>query len=164
MTSYKLLEKLFKTQKKRLIEEQKQQEDLKKVFAEAVEPSIKSINVAPFAEANYNADNKTLVVTIKDGSQDFAKIKGTNAMVALEKLATGKNLTAFKIGVNKITVAGQTLDQLKSDITVTAYSQIIAADGNVNTLSDFVGNTIKVTVYLEKDGVKATDTYTVEFK
>lgn len=133
-------------------------------FAEAVEPSIKSINVAPFAEANYNADNKTLVVTIKDGSQDFKKIKGTNAMVALEKLATGENLKAFEIGGNKVYVAGATLDQLKSDITVIAYSQIIAKDGSVNTLSDFVGNTIKVKVYLEKDGVTAEDTYTVEFK
>lgn len=85
-------------------------------------------------------------------------------MVALEKLATGKNLTAFKIGVNKVYVAGATLDQLKSDITTLAYSQIIPADGNVNTLSDFVGNKIEVKVYLEKDGVTAEDTYTVEFK
>lgn len=85
-------------------------------------------------------------------------------MVALEKLATGENLKAFEIGGNKVYVAGATLDQLKSDITVIAYSQIKAADGSVNTLSDFVGNTIKVKVYLEKDGVTAEDTYTVEFK
>lgn len=85
-------------------------------------------------------------------------------MVALEKLATGENLTAFEIGGNKIEVKGRTVDELKAAITTLAYSQIKATDGNVNTLSDFVGNKVEVKVYLEKDGVKAEDTYTVEFK
>ncbi|QQE46961.1 Uncharacterised protein [Peptoniphilus harei] len=85
-------------------------------------------------------------------------------MVALEKLATGKNLTAFEVKGNKVEVKGVSKDDLKAAITTLAYSQIKPADGSVDTLSDFVGNKIEVKVYLEKDGVKAEDTYTVEFK
>ncbi|WP_062551487.1 hypothetical protein [Peptoniphilus phoceensis] len=85
-------------------------------------------------------------------------------MVALEKLATAKNLTAFEIAGNKVPVKDMTTDQLKAAITTIAYSTIKAEDGSVNTLSDFVGNKLEVKVYLEKDGVTAEDTYTVEFK
>ena len=151
--------------KKKLIEQEQQKvEDLKKALADEVNPSLESINVEPFAEKNYNPETKTLVITIKDGEKDFKAIKGTGAMVALEKLATGKNLTAFEVKGNKVEVKGVSKDDLKAAITTLAYSQIKPADGSVDTLSDFVGNKIEVKVYLEKDGVKAEDTYTVEFK
>lgn len=85
-------------------------------------------------------------------------------MVALEKLATGKNLTAFEVKGNKVEVKGVSKDDLKAAITTLALNSIEAKDGNIDTLSDFVGNKLEVKVYLEKDGVKAEDTYTVEFK
>lgn len=137
---------------------------LTKELADEVEPSIDGINVDPFAEKSYDPETKTLVITIKDGEKEFTAIKGTGAMVALEKLATAKNLTAFEIAGNKVPVKDMTTDQLKAAITTIAYSTIKAEDGSVNTLSDFVGNKLEVKVYLEKDGVTAEDTYTVEFK
>lgn len=105
-----------------------------------------------------------MTVTIKDDDADFMKIKGTNAVVALEKLVTGKNLKAFEIAGQKIELEGKKDSEIKQLILLLPYSTIKATDGSIDTLSDFKGNEFDVKVYLEKDGVKAEDTYKVIFK
>lgn len=85
-------------------------------------------------------------------------------MVALEKLITTKNLTAFEISGAKVETEGKTKDQLKGDITTLVMGNLEADDGHLDTLSDLKGKTIEVKVYLEKDGVKAEDTYKVVVK
>lgn len=87
-------------------------------------------------------------------------------MVALKDLVDNHNLVAYQIeGFDKrdLTTAKTTED----------FAQIVSFDLGVAlnkkndpkfTLKDAKGQTVKVTVYLEKGNEKATDVYTVEVK
>lgn len=85
-------------------------------------------------------------------------------MVALEKLVETKNLTAFEINGGKVETEGRSKDQLKAAIIGLIINNLQADDGNLDTLSDLKDKTYEVKVYLEKDGVKAEDTYNVVVK
>lgn len=139
-------------------------QQLRDELANSVEPAIERINLQQLAEKDYNKDNKTLTVTILDGTAKISEIKNTGAMVALQDLATAKNLTAFEVNGKKVETAGRSTEELKEAITLFAVEALKADDGNLDTLSDLKGKTISVKVYLATDKATATDTYTVNFK
>lgn len=141
------------------------EELLRKELSDAVKPAVDGIKLdEKVATKAYDADNKTLTVTVVDGDAKIKEIKNTGAMVALEELATAKNLTAFEVNGKKVETKDRTTDELKAAILALTAEALEAEDGNLDTLSDLQGKTVKVNVYLEKDGVKAEDVYTVMFK
>lgn len=82
-------------------------------------------------------------------------------MVALEDLAKNENLVAFQIGNQvKKEVADKTTAELKNFITLDLAN---AFNAGTATLEAYKGKTVEIKVFLEKDGVKAEDTYTIEF-
>lgn len=138
---------------------------LKDELAKAVKPAIDSINLKDFATKEYDEANKTLNVTIVKDDAKISEIKNTGAMVALQELATAKNLTAFEVNGKKVETAGKSTEELKEAITLFA-AEALKTDGgkSIEKLADIKGKSVSVKVYLEKDGVKTTDTYTVNFK
>ena len=86
-------------------------------------------------------------------------------MVALEKLIDNKYVVAYQVeglekrDVKAIKEAGG-LNALKQIIGSDAAS-IKPSEAGKDYLGDLVGKTLKVTVYLEKDGVTAEDIYTI---
>lgn len=85
-------------------------------------------------------------------------------MTALKDLVTSKNVVAFEVANQKVDTVGKSHTDLQQAVMFLAVQAINADDGHLDTLSDTVGKKVEVKVYLEKDGVKAEDTYTVEFK
>lgn len=85
-------------------------------------------------------------------------------MTALKDLVTSKNVVAFEVANQKVDTVGKSHTDLQQAVMFLAGQAINADDGDLDTLSDTVGKKVEVKVYLEKDGVKAEDTYTVEFK
>ncbi len=86
-------------------------------------------------------------------------------MVALEQLIDNKNVVAYQVeGLEKRDVVA-----IKANGGLNALKQVIGSDAasikpseaGKDYLGDLVGKTLKVTVYLEKDGVTAEDTYTI---
>ena len=115
---------------------------------------------------DYNADKKTATVTILGPTKKLTDIKNTGTMVALKDLADNHNLVAF-------TVEGDSRQyQVKGNTTEVLAQYVGAAFGNAMnpngkqdfTLKDAKGKEVKVTAYLEKDGVKTTDVFTVVVK
>lgn len=115
---------------------------------------------------DYNADKKTATVTILGTNKKLTDVKNTGTMVALKDLADNHNLVAF-------TVEGDSLKyEVKGKNTEALAQYIIAAFGNAMNpngkedfkLEDAKGKEVKVTAYLEKDGVKTTDVFTVVVK
>lgn len=131
-------------------------------FADAVKAKKANITEpAGIAKFEYKEADKTAVVTILDGTKTIQDIKNTGAMTALEDLAKNENLVAFQIGSqDKRVVTGLTTDQLK---TIVALDLANTFDAGTKTLEAFKGKKAEIKVFLEKDGVKAEDTYTIEF-
>lgn len=82
-------------------------------------------------------------------------------MVALGNVANGANLAKYQVE----TQPERKVDSDKDVNRVQLLADLKAAIGTTsNDLKDYKGKTIKVTAHLEKDGVKATDIYTVVIK
>ena len=157
------LEKLSKTQKKLIEQEQQKVEDLKKAFADAVRATEEKINLPEeILTGEYDAESKTATITVVDDTKKFGDISGTNAMVALDDFAKNDNLVAFQIGNQpKREIAGASAADLKTLILVDTRANF---DTETSNLKDYKGKNIEVKVHLEKDGVKAEDTYNIVVK
>lgn len=82
-------------------------------------------------------------------------------MTALEDLVQNENLVAFQIGDReKREVAGKSANDLKFIVGMDLQD---ALDTKTKTLEAYKGKKAEIKVFLEKDGVKAEDTYTIEF-
>lgn len=151
-----MLKLLLKTQKKLKNEE----EDLKKIFAEAVKNEYTNVeNVEGVLELKYDAETKTATVVVLNKEKTFDDVNGTNTMVALGNVANAANLKYFQ-------VKDQPKHEVKESKVAnrnTLLADLFAATGiESEKLGDFVGKEVKVTAYLEKGDVKATDVYTVK--
>ena len=89
-------------------------------------------------------------------------------MTALEKIVSEKNVVAFQVkGQEK-----RDVQAIKDQSGLEGLKLIIASDvgnaavekGQKLSLGNAKGHDVAVTVYLEKDGVTAEDTYTLAFK
>lgn len=138
------------------------EEALRVAFADAVKAKKAGIKEpAGIAKFEYKEADKTAVVTILDGTKTIQDVKNTGAMTALEDLAKNKNLVAFQIGSqDKRVVTGLTTDQLKA---IVALDLANTFDAGTKTLEAYKGKKAEIKVFLEKDGVTAEDTYTIEF-
>lgn len=82
-------------------------------------------------------------------------------MTALEDLVQNENLVAFQIGnQEKREVAGKKATELG---TIVGLDMANTFDAGTKTLEAYKGKKAEIKVFLEKDGVKAEDTYTIEF-
>lgn len=132
--------------------------------AEAKKDDIKNVeNVVKF---DYDADKKTATVTILDGTKKLTDIKNTGTMVALKDLADNHNLVAFTVegDSTQYQVKGKSTQDLAQYVGA-AFGNAMNPNGKADfTLKDAKGKEVKVTAYLEKDGVKTTDVFTVVVK
>lgn len=84
-------------------------------------------------------------------------------MIALQDLVDNHNLVAYQIeGLDKRDITGKEATDLAQ---IVSFDIGLALNPNGTPgfkLGDTKGETVKVTVYLEKDGVKAEDTYTIK--
>ncbi|MDU2373636.1 MAG: hypothetical protein E7D52_03705 [Peptoniphilus harei] len=80
-------------------------------------------------------------------------------MVALGNVANAANLKAFQVENQEKHTVSSDLEANRNIL----LGDLFAATGiESEKLGDFVGQTVKVTAYLEKGDVKATDVYTVK--
>ena len=128
-------------------------------FAEAVKAEYDKVKgVKDVLELKYDAETKTATVVVLDKEATFNDVNGTNTMVALGNVANGANLAKYQVE----TQPERKVDSDKDVNRVQLLADLKAATGKESEkLVDFVGE-VKVTAHLEKDGVTATDIYTVK--